>query len=253
MIVCFMERKYLCFWALAVMLLCGIQQVKADDNQPRFMIPTADITDGGIGGVAAICEKNPYFTIYLWTRNVDHKDSYWESEPTLTVDGHSVKLTGLKGNHGFGDGIGNFVCYDSNKVYYYVRSRGGFMAGDNKTFTNIFPDLKKKSNWDQDYYIPLDIIMYENHNTAEGETHKVSVRGKAKLDKTTKDIDVKDLNDKTELTNQKTVCPFIYSAANSSLEWTAPDTLSFTSCDFSTQNWGRYRVALDDQVSDRLL
>ena len=147
-----MKRQRSWFLALLAMLwMAGAQQAKADDNQPRFMIPAAEFTGDGIGGMASITEKNPYFTIYLWTRNEDHKDSYWISAPELCIDGHKLTLYGLSGNSSFENGIGEFTCYDRNGVYYYVRTRGAFMAKDSYSFQAMFPDLKNKSNWDQDW------------------------------------------------------------------------------------------------------
>ena len=86
---------------IAILLLLNVQPLFADSNQPRFMIPSVDITDAGIGGYSAITEGNPYFTVYLWYRNTDDLNTYWEDAPYISIDGHEIQLSGLEGSHAF--------------------------------------------------------------------------------------------------------------------------------------------------------
>ena len=110
-----------------ILTFCSVS-VHADDNRPRIILPTVDIDDGTIGGSSCITEKHPYFTVYVWCRNCDHDDSYWESAPTLSVDGRKVTLSFMSGNHGWKDAkdVYQYTCWDGDKVYYTVRTRPGF-------------------------------------------------------------------------------------------------------------------------------
>ena len=70
---------------VVLLLMIGIQPVSADNNQPRFMIPTADIDDAGISGISLITPGNPYFTVYLWYRNTNYDNTYWKEAPVITT------------------------------------------------------------------------------------------------------------------------------------------------------------------------
>ena len=91
-----MKLRHYLISVLALLSVASVQRAVADDNLPRFVIPTADFTDpGGSMGYAAITAGNPYFTIYMWVKNTDKQDTYWSKKPTLTVDGNSVYLDGF--------------------------------------------------------------------------------------------------------------------------------------------------------------
>jgi hypothetical protein len=238
-------------WLLALMLMGSVQLAVADDNRPRIILPTVDIDDGTIGGSACITEKHPYFTVYVWCRNCDHVDSYWESAPTLSVDGRKVTLSFMSGNHGWKDSkdVYEYTCWDGDKVYYTVRTRPGFEV--NSLFLEKFPKLKDYSNTDQDGYVPVDIYMHENH---PGDVHTVSVRGKAHLDNTTDYFDAWDLDGNTSVSTLSTKCPTALVVADTELKWKTPGKLTFTSARLKELEggWGGYRVGLDDKVSERV-
>ena len=233
-----------------ILAFCSVS-VHADDNRPRIILPTVDIDDGTIGGSSCITEKHPYFTVYVWCRNCDHDDSYWESAPTLSVDGRKVTLSFMSGNHGWKDAkdVYQYTCWDGDKVYYTVRTRPGFEV--NSLFLEKFPKLKNYSNTDQDGYVPVDIYMHENH---PGDVHTVSVRGKAHLDKVTDYYDAWDLDNNTSVSTLGTICPTTLIAADTQLKWTTPGNLTFTSAKLKEVDggWGGYRVGLDDVLSERV-
>jgi len=238
-------------WALALILASSTVRVKADDNRPRIILPTVDIEDGSFGGSACITEKNPYFTVYVWIRNLDHDDTYWESAPKLSVDGHEVTLSFLHGNHGFNSAsdVYEYVCNDYDRVYYTVKTRPGFEV-DSKFFLK-FPKLQEKSNTDQDHYVPVDIYMHENH---PGDVHTVKVYGNVHTDKGNKDLDAWGLDDNPSVKSLGTKCPTTLVSADTDLKWTGAGKLTFTSARLKETEggWGSYRVGLEDVVSEKV-
>ena len=237
---------------IAILLLFSVQPLAADNNQPRFMIPTVDITDAGISGFSAITEGNPYFTVYLWYRNTNGDNTYWKNAPFISVDGHEIQLSGLVGSHEFDEQPlpGDWSCIANDKLYYTIHARPGFKVKDKDTFAEFFPDLKTKDNYKDDYYIPLDIYIHENR---KGETHTVTAHGYVHTDKGAsgkdEEHDVLGLNGEKELQNSVTVCPFTYSDYTTSLEWTSPGHLTYTSAEFEEKKWGRFRVIYDGKQS----
>ena len=237
---------------IAILLLFSVQPLAADSNQPRFMIPSVDITDAGIGGYSAITEGNPYFTVYLWYRNTDDLNTYWEDAPYISIDGHEIQLSGLKGSHAFDTppSPGEWSCQDQDHYYYTIRARGGFKVRDKTTFAEIFPELKNLSHYKDDYYMPLDVYIYENK---QGETHTVTAHGYVHTDKgfrgSNEELEVLSLDGKKSIQNGVTVCPFTFSDYTTSLEWTSPSHLTYTSAEFENKHWGRFRVIYDGKMS----
>ena len=242
-----------CFllWTLTLILAWSVESAKADDNTPRIILPTVDIEDGSFSGSACITEKNPYFTVYVWSRNEDHNDSYWNTAPYLSVDGHEVKLEFLHGNNGFRDAseVHEYVCKDNDRVYYTVKTRPGFEV-DDKFFLK-FPKLKDYSNTDQDYYVPVDVYMHENH---PGDVHTVKLKGYMHHDNGDDDMEAKGLDDNKYVTTLGTKCPTTLVAADTQLKWLSPGKLTFTSANLkeTTGGWGSYRVGLEDMISNKV-
>lgn len=238
-------------WTLTLILAWSVESAKADDNTPRIILPTVDIEDGSFSGSACITEKNPYFTVYVWSRNEDHNDSYWNTAPYLSVDGHEVKLEFLHGNNGFRDAseVHEYVCKDNDRVYYTVKTRPGFEV-DDKFFLK-FPKLKDYSNTDQDYYVPVDVYMHENH---PGDVHTVKLKGYMHHDNGDDDMEAKGLDDNKYVTTLGTKCPTTLVAADTQLKWLSPGKLTFTSANLkeTTGGWGSYRVGLEDMISNKV-
>ena len=234
---------------LTLLLLVSVQWAKADSNQPRFMLPTASMTSNNQFDVSYVFVKNPYFTIYLWVKNSDNLDSYWNEAPTLTVDGHSVKLSHIHGTSVDYKGTYEYVCHDSQKVYYYVHTRTGFKEADNFFFDNVYGG-KLGTAHRSDYYVPIDIIMAENK---PDEVHRVKVYGKATMDREhTGTYYAKTENNDSVLQSQKTVCPFSFNDYTNSLKWTSPGELTFTSPNFRRDaQWGKFQIVLDNVESAR--
>ena len=235
--------------AIAMLLMLGIQPAMADDNQPRFMIPTIDITKDGLYGYSAVTEQNPFFTIYLWYGNSDGKDSYWIDPPTITIDGQSVQLKGLCGNQkeDFDNFEKEWMCYSGDKLYYTIRAHDAFEAKKNKLFYNAYKGYKALTgaNFDDDWYITLDIYMRENVDKTK---HKISVKGYCCLNGTKDKENVlwaKDENDNTTIESGSTECPFEFLDANTSLMWSAPRKLTFTSASFKQKRWGRFQAEFE--------
>ena len=112
---------YLCL--LTLMLMAGAQRVAADNNQPRFVIPAIDLSgDDGAKGNAAITAGNPYFTIYMWDWNEDGDDTGWSIKPTITINGHSVKLDGMNGSKS------EWTCTENGVTYYYIHAHASASA-----------------------------------------------------------------------------------------------------------------------------
>ena len=240
---------------LSVLLAGSAERALADDNQPRILLPEADFSGNGISGTAWITPENPYFTVFLWWMNEDKDDTNWVDDPYLKVDGHELHLWGLSD---FSKKA--WECYNSStgEVYFYVRARDSFRAGNNETFQAEFSDLKKKSHWDDDHYIPLDI--YIPHNTL-GAQHNVSAHGKFHSDegvsgKDYDDREAKDLKDQTVVTSGKTSIPIDFeedlAKAGSYLRWTEPGILTFKSNKFTEKDWGLYDVSFGGVCSERV-
>lgn len=238
-----MRLKHQILWLLTMMLVVGTQRAWSDGNQPRFMIPTSDFSDPQDSpGCAVITPGNPFFTIYLWHKNEDGKDTYWAESPTLTIDGHSVQLTK------FASGTYDWTCKDANgNVYYYVHSHSkSIIVGEDggAVFRAQFPDAINVADGDQDRYMGLDIYIYDNY---PGQVHTIKARGKlhadAKVGSTEYYIDVKTLGGSTELKSGKTKFPFTDAA--SKLEWTAPGKLTMTTGEFDDKSWGNYQLVVN--------
>ena len=253
-----MKTKQFFLLMTAILMMVGIQQAKADSNQPRFMLPTTQMTETNSFDLASIYASSPYFTIYLWVKNSDNLDSYWNEAPTLKVDGHGVTLGHLRGTSVDYSHYYEYVCYEPHKlyslqqqeekIYYYVHVRPGFKAGDNTKFKEVYGP-KLGTNYKSDYYVPIDIFVHENRL---GETHTVSVRGKVTIDRGKTDyMDVEDQHGNTTITCMPTVTPFKLFGDGTTLKWTSPGNLTFTSDNFDDCSWGRYQVVLDGLASDK--
>ena len=138
----------------------------------------------------------------------------------------------------------------NNKLYYTIHARPGFKVKDKDMFAELFPKLKDKDHYVDDYYMPLDVYIYENK---QGETHKVTAHGCVHTDKgasgKNEEHDVLGLDDEKTIQNGVTVCPFTFSDYTTSLEWTSPSHLTYTSAEFEEKHWGRFRVIYDDKMS----
>ena len=55
---------------LAILLLVGMQQAKADSNQPRVLLPDITADESSID-LPSVYASSPHFTIYLWVKNSD--------------------------------------------------------------------------------------------------------------------------------------------------------------------------------------
>ena len=108
---------------LAILLLVGMQQAKADSNQPRVLLPDLTSDEKSID-LPSVYASSPHFTIYLWVKNSDDLDSYWNEAPYLNVDGHSVRLSHLHGTSVDYTESYDYVChertYGEENVYFYV-------------------------------------------------------------------------------------------------------------------------------------
>ena len=82
---------------LSMLFVTGWQQVKAEDEKARLMIPSADATSDTYTFSSSVTPLRPYFTVYLWYRNTEHTDAYWVDEPTLYLDSdkNALKLEGV--------------------------------------------------------------------------------------------------------------------------------------------------------------
>ena len=232
--------------AIAMLLMLGVQPTMADDVQPRFMIPNMVIQNMDLYGYAAVTEQNPFFTIYLWYGNSDGKDSYWKDPPTITIDGHSVQLTGLCGNQKEDlDGFEKeWMCYSGDKLYYTIRAHDAFEAKKKKVFYNTYKGYFKDANFDDDWYIILDVFMRENVDKTK---HTVSVKGYCYLDGSQKDdvLWAKNEYNNSTIESGSTECPFEFLDANTSLKWSAPRKLTYTSASFKQKHWGRFQAEFE--------
>ena len=245
------KRSYWMITLLSLLLFGSVQRVAADDNQPRIMLPSADFSGDEIGGIAYITPGNPYFTVFLWRLNESRQISKWENDPFLVVDDHKVQLWGFSNCS-----TKKWECYDSNtgEVYFYVTAGNNIRAGSNKTFQAQFSKLTKKSHWDDDNYIPLNIFI--PHNTP-GTTHKVSAYGDFRSDEGLKgkvyyNKDAKNLEDGTIVESKQTAIPAFEEdkvKMGCDLKWTAPGKLTFISNSFKKKDWGVYNVSFEDVVS----
>ena len=241
---------------LTLLFVVSTQQAVADDEQPRFVIPTASLACGdGSTGYAAITESNPYFTVYLWIRNTDNVDTYWNGAPTMKVDGHALTLTGLNNGDGT-ETATEWTCTENGKTIYYVKAHGTtFKAGSNESFKAMFSGIGDKSegNRDDDYYIGLDVYMYENHSE---ERHTVSVSGTFASADGVGHHDVKNksaltLDGESEAKSGTTI--FSFKESGWSLLWTNQKELTFTSPDFEEKSgWGKYSVYFYNKESSQV-
>ena len=240
---------------LTMLFVVGTRSTKADDNLPRFIIPAIDIDDGTVGGTAYITEKNPYFTVYVWSRNEDHDDTYWTEAPTLYIDGHGVTLDYIKGNDPFNKSTDchQYVCCDYDSVYFTVRTRPAFIAYNSKDkvnlFWNTFSKLQNYSNCDQDWYIPVDVYMSRNRN---GAHHEIALKGKMETDYGEKYMTAEPYENNVE--TLPTASPTMLITTETSLEWKDPDKLTFTSTELKEVKggWGDYTLNLEDIYSSTI-
>ncbi len=251
-----MKLRHYFISLLTLLFVVSAQQAVADDEQPRFVIPTASLACGdGSTGYAAITESNPYFTVYLWIRNTDDVDTYWNGAPTMKVDGHALTLTGLNNGDGT-ETATEWTCTEDGKTIYYVKAHGStFKAGSNESFKAMFSGIgdKSKGNRDDDYYIGLDVYMYENH--AE-DRHTVSVSGTFASADGVGHHDVKNksaltLDGESEAKSGTTI--FSFKESGWSLLWTNQKELTFTSPDFEEKSgWGKYSVYFYNKESSQV-
>lgn len=249
------KRSYWILALLNLLLLGSVQRGVAEDGQPRMYIPNAEVDDASIVGYSIITPKNPYFTFYLWYLNTDHKNAYWTESPVLTVDGHSLTLSGIHGDNPFDknnpSAFNTLTCKDGNgNILYWVHWREYFKVGD-RSFTESFALKQFNGNPNEDWYVVMEIMFPENVDG--GDKHTVCVRGKAHLDG--HDDGYYDaLGPKNEkvLKNGGTQAPFgVFENAGTSLDWTNPGELTFTSQSFENKtNWGQYFVTMDGQTSE---
>ncbi len=239
---------------LTILFVVGIRSLKADDNLPRIILPTAALENKEITGTSYISEKQPYFTVYVWSRNEDHSDTYWAEPPRLYVDGHYIELSFLHGNHAFNDDSDchQYVCFDADSVYFTVRTRKGFIAKSDETmdFWLEYSNLKNYSNCDQDWYIPVDIYM--NRNISTKDAHRISLSGTMQKDDGQDTITARSYDDKYNyVETSATVSPTKLVITSTDLEWTAPGKLTFTSAELNVPNggWGNYTINLEDVYS----
>ena len=235
---------------LTMMFLAGIQQAKAEDDIPRLMIPATDATSSTFSFSSYVTPDRPYFTVYLWYRNTEHQDSYWEDAPTLYLDDdrYALKLEDIKGSKDLGN-INKFLtCKVDGKDVFYVRYRGSFQSTDN--FMTLFKNFRKTNDtWKDDYYVTIDIMPAENNVNAP---HKVWVKGKAHLDKgdyekigETWAVSPEGYN---IVTTEKPLSPFGLNAAYGSVEWTNPGKLTYTTPLYTANKnrpEGRYQPIID--------
>ena len=249
------KRSYWILALLNLLLLGSVQRGVAEDGQPRMYIPNAEVDDASIIGYSIITPKNPYFTFYLWYLNTDHKNAYWTESPVLTVDGHSLTLSGIHGDNPFDkdnpSAFNTLTCKDGNgNILYWVHWREYFKVGD-KDFMETFALRSFSGNPDDDWYVVMEIMFPEN--VSGSDPHTVSVRGKAHLDGHDDGYyDALGPDNEKVIKNGGTQDPFgRFENAGTSLDWTGPGKLSFTSQKFDKKtSWGQYFVTLDGQVSE---
>ena len=241
--------------AITVLLMLSVQPVMADDDQPRFMIPNLDVQNKELYGYAAVTEQNPFFTIYLWYGNSDWDDSYWDTAPTITIDGHSVQLKGLCGNQkeNFENFNKDWMCYSGDELYYTIHGHDGFEAKKNKVFYNTYKNCKvfdSHSNFGEDWYVILDVYMRKN---VDGAKHEISVSGYCYVDGDyKKTLWCKDENGNTVITSGATICPFEYLNQNTKLTWSSPRKLTYTTASFKQKHWGMYQAVFDGVASEQV-
>ena len=248
------KRSYWILALLNLLLLGSVQRGVAEDGQPRMYIPDAEVDDASIIGYSIITPKNPYFTFYLWYLNTDHKNAYWTESPVLTVDGHSLTLSGIHGDNPFDknnpSAFNTLTCKDGNgNILYWVHWREYFKVGD-RSFTESFALKQFNGNPNEDWYVVMEIMFPENVDG--GDPHTVSVRGKAHLDSHDDGYyDALGPNNEKVLKNGGTQAPFgVFENVGTSLDWTNPGELTFTSQSFENKtNWGQYFVTMDGQTS----
>ena len=241
-----MKAKQFLFCLLTLLFTVSVPRAVADEDQPRFMIPSADFSDpdkDSERGYAAITTDNPFFTIYMWMFNDYKDDTYWAVKPTLKIDGNELELKG------FTDGTYDWTCTVNGVVKYYVHSHANsILVDDSKLFQQQFPEASKKSHGGRDRYMGLDIYIYDNQ---PGQKHTITARGKVHTDWGAfgEDawMDVLTLDGKTELSSGETYFNLTDLAAT--LEWTAPHTLTFTSPSLKDRSWGKYQVVMDNKAS----
>ena len=249
------KRSYWILALLNLLLLGSVQRGVAEDGQPRMYIPNAEVDDASIIGYSIITPKNPYFTFYLWYLNTDHKNAYWTESPVLTVDGHSLTLSGIHGDNPFDknnpSAFNTLTCKDGNgNILYWVHWREYFKVGD-RSFTESFALKQFNGNPNEDWYVVMEIMFPENVDG--GDPHTVSVRGKAHLDSHDDGYyDALGPNNEKVLKNGGTQAPFgVFENVGTSLDWTNPGELTFTSQSFENKtNWGQYFVTMDGQTSE---
>ena len=231
---------------LSMLFVTGWQQVKAEDEKARLMIPSADATSDTYTFSSSVTPLRPYFTVYLWYRNTEHTDAYWVDEPKLYLDSdkNALKLEGIKGSDDLGDIDKFLTCKVDGKDVFYVRYRGSFKSTDN--FIALFKNFKQQNDtWKDDYYVTIDIMPVENKVS---QPHTVWVKGKAKLDNGTGDVTAYSPEGYSTVKTENTLSPFGVTANYGSVEWTNPGKLTYTTPSYSANSKiteGRFQPIID--------
>lgn len=252
-----MRARFYISCLLAILLTASVQPVRADENTARLYIPSLDmtVTSGNTDTrtFSVITPRQPYFTLYIWYLNNNGRNSYWGSDPTLTIDDNDVVLTGLHDDSEKPKcSWDQLTCSKNGTIYYWVRRKTWFKVA-NATFTQVTP----MSDCKEDYYLVVDIMFPENK---VGGTHTVSVHGNfcANWDSQGSDYHARDFDGNEILTTLPTGGPFSntmdahgeIAQENKMVQWTNPGELTFTSHKMSkVDDWGMYQASIDGATS----
>ena len=254
-----MKPRHLFITLLTLLLVAHVQRVQADEDTPRVLISTSTCSVNGHMLFPWVSPKQAYFSVLIWYLNTKQNNSYWKEAPTLTIDGHSVKLKGIQGDDpieydpDWDDDFGKtLACRDGETVHYWVRWRDSFKVKDATlpTSMSIGGGTENVYGRNDDHYIVVDVIFPTNR---EGDSHKVSVAGKFTANHKDKGMtNAVDFEGLATLETHKTNSPFATVEASDDLTWTAPEMLKLKSPKFTKQNaWGRYLVDYDGMWSDK--
>ena len=223
------------------------------------------VTPGESGGTrtfSVITPGQPYFTLFIWFLNDNGKNSYWKSDPKLTIDGHTIELKDLHGDSEPPKAHwAQLTCGEPGNVHYWVRNKTWFDVGETKfsEFGSENPTIPMLQS-PEDHYFVVDILFPENE---VGVPHEISLHGELVIDH--EDVGVtyaKDFTGSTTLTTLPTKGPFDASMIDSKgniaqdrgmLTWTNPAELTFKSHKMSKNkkdDWGLYQTNLDGTLSD---
>lgn len=238
-----MKFRHLFLGFLTALLALWTPNVRADEDQPRFVVPSMDMQESeGTWSYAAITPGNPCFTVYLWRYNDYKDDTYWKEGPTLTIDGkYSIKLDGFTG---FSSDKYDWSYIDEKGiVQVYVHAHSSSFRVDQEDgafFRAKFPEAEDFSYGGRDRYQGLDIYIYDNQ---PDQVHSLTAKGKVHVDwGTGKDVDMDVLNFDGGKTVYSGSTTFSVTDVGSSLIWTAPQKLTFTTGNLEDRTWGNYEV-----------